>query len=345
MFGQQGQVERQVQELLVTAGSQQSQGHVFAAMNALQQAKQRAQEGGGPALTAQVMAATASLHMAAGHGDDALTAMQEASDLFGQAGDQPSRVRALVQLASMRAAAGQANAALGLVRDCLAAASRLGDKQLITEVRAANGQLLLGTGNIPGAVDEFRAGLQTAAGLSDPIAQIQLRAFLAVAVFQSGDVVQANKLLTENARVARDMPNLVAAARALSIVCDALLAIRRPLDALNVGQEILAKLQSAGAKPQIIDATIALANLYALAGRPDDSAKCAKQAVAAARETGGPAAAIPVLMRLGTMALQRGDRQAATDFLGQAKKQVTAAGLPTPPVLIQMLGQLGQLGL
>jgi tetratricopeptide (TPR) repeat protein len=241
----------------------------------------------------------------------------------------------------MRAAAGQADAALGLVRDCLAVARQLGDKLLIIEVRSANGQLLLGTGNIAGAIDEFRAGLQTAVGLSDPTAQIQLRTFLAIAVFRSGDLVQANSLLTEDARVARAMPNLVAAAMALSMVCDALVAIRRPLDALNVGQEILAKLQSAGAKPQIIEATIGLANLYALAGRPGDSAQCAKQAVAAARETGGPAAAIPVLMRLGTMAMQRGDRAAAIDFLGRARKQVEASGLPTPPVLIQMLGQLG----
>src|SRR5579859_731038 len=114
VFGQQGLVERQVQELLVTAEAQQSQGQVVAALSTLQQAKQRAQAGGGPALAAQVMVATATLHAAAGRGGDALTAMQEASDLFGQAGDNPSRVRALVQLASLRAAAGQADAALGL---------------------------------------------------------------------------------------------------------------------------------------------------------------------------------------------------------------------------------------
>ena len=341
MFGQQGLVERQVQELLATAESQQLQGQVVAALSTLQQAKQRAQAGGGPALAAQVMVATATLHAAAGRSGDALTAMQEASDLFSQAGDNPSRIRALVQLASLRAAAGQADAALGLVRECLAAASQLGDGQLIAEVRSANGQLLLGTGNIPGAVDEFRMGLATATGLSDPTAQIQLRAFLAIAVFQGGDVVQANALLAEDARVARAMPNTMAAAMALSMVCDALVVIRRPLDALAVGQEILAKLQSVGAKPQIIDATIGLANLYAQAGRPADSAQCANQAIAAASETGGPAAAASALLRLGTMALQRGDRRAAGDFLGRARQQMTTAGLPEPPVLNQMLGQIG----
>lgn len=341
MFGQQGPVERQVQELLITAESQQSQGEGVAALSTLQQAKQRAQAGGGPALAAQVMVATATLHAAAGRSGDAQTAIQEASDLFSQAGDHPSRIRALVQLASLRAAAGQADAALGLVRDCLAAASQLGDGQLIAEVRCANGQLLLGTGNIPGAVDQFRAGLATAAGLPDPTAQIQLRAFLAVAVFQGGDVVQANALLTEDARVARATTNIVAAAMALSTVCDALVLIRRPLDALTVGQEILAKLQSVGARPQIIEATIGLANLYALAGRPADSAQCANQAVAAASETSGPAAAAPALLRLGTMALQRGDRRSAGDFLGRARQQMKASGLPEPPVLNQMLGQLG----
>ena len=337
-----GPVPQQIQQLLAMAGSQQSQGQVAAALDTLQQAKRLALTSGSPALAAQVAAAIAGVHVAMGRSGDAMAAMAEAAGLFQQAGDRPSEIRAQIQMASLQAAAGQPDAALGLLRDCLTAACALDGGQLVAEVRAATGQLLLGSGNVPAAIDEFRAGLAVASGLSDPSAQVQLRAFLAVAVFQGGDNVQANTLLEEDARVARAVPDGVAAAMALSVVCNALVLIRRPLDALTVGQEVLARLTSAGAtQPQVIEATIGLANLYALAGRPADAATCAEQAVAAAGQAGGPAAAVPALLQLGTMAAQRGDRLAAGDFLSRARQQVWASGLPEPPALTQLLTQLG----
>jgi hypothetical protein len=39
--------------------------------------------------------------------------------------------------------------------------------------------------------------------------------------------------------------------------------------------------------------------------------------------------------------VQRGDRPAAGDLLRRARSQAIAAGLPEPPALAQMLGQLG----
>jgi tetratricopeptide (TPR) repeat protein len=325
------------------AGSQQSQGQVVAALGTLLQARQLALTSGNPALGAQVMATIAGVHVAAGRGSDAMTAMAEAAELFRQAGDRPGEVRAQVQMASLQAAAGQPDAALGQLRDCQAAARTIGDGQLVAEVSAAVGQLLVGSGNVPGAIDEFRAGLAAASGLGDPSAQVQLRAFLAVAVFRGGDIVQANTLLEEDARVARAVPDAVAAAMALSVVCNALVLIQRPLDALTVGQEVLTRLTSAGAaQPQVIEATIGLANLYALADRPADAVRCAEQAVAAASQAGGPAAAVSALLQLATMAAQRDDRLAASDFLSQARQQVLASGLPEPPVLTQMLAQFGR---
>jgi len=199
----QGPVGQQIQQLLAMAGSQQSQGQAVAALGTLQQARQLALMSGNPVLAAHVTATTAAVHAAAGRGGDAMAAMAEAAELFRQAGDRPGQVRAQVQLASLRGAAGQPDAALGLLRDCLAT---LGDGQLVAEVRCAAGQLLLGSGNVPGAIEEFRAGLAAASGLGDPTAQVQLRALLAAAVFQGGDIVQANMLLEEDARVARAIP-------------------------------------------------------------------------------------------------------------------------------------------
>ncbi len=46
-------------------------------------------------------------------------------------------------------------------------------------------------------------------------------------------------------------------------------------------------------------------------------------------------------MQLGMMAMQRGDQIGAGSLLRQARTQALAARLPEPPMLAQMLGQLG----
>lgn len=341
MFMQPGPAQAQLQGLLATADAQQAQGRTTEALATLQQARAVAQSGGNPALTAQVLVATATLQASTGRGGDAMAAMQEAAGLFGMAGDQASQIRAQIQLASLQAAAGQFGAAMDMVQRCLGSASQLADRQLIAETRGAGGQLLLGGGQAQAAAGEFRAGLAVATGLPDPMAQIQLRAFLAVAVFRCGDVAQANALLGEDVRVARALPNMLASAMALGTVCDALVLIQRPLDALTVGQEVLARLQPTGVQPQILQAMIGLANLYALAGHPAEAAQQASQAVTTATGQGGPAAAASALMQLGMMAFQRGDRMAASDLLPRARAQAMTAGIPEPPMLSQMLSQLG----
>jgi tetratricopeptide (TPR) repeat protein len=336
-----GSVPSQVQGLLATADSLQSQGRVTEALATLQQARTSAQAAGVPALAGQVMVAIATLEAATGRGGDAMASMQQASNLFGLAGDRSSHIRAQIQIASLQAAAGQVDAAMSLVQSCLGAAGEIGENQLLAEVHGAAGQFLLTAGRAHAAADQLRAGLALATGLTDPTPQVQLRAFLAVAVFQGGDALSANSLLAEDARIARAIPDAVAGAMGLGTVCDALVLIQRPLDALTVGQEILARLQGAGARPQVIEATIGLANLYALVGRPAEAAQNASQAVAAARELGGPGAAASALLRIGTMAVQRGDRVSAIDLLRQARAQAMAAGLPEPPMLTEMLRQLG----
>lgn len=333
----------EIQGLLAVAEAQQSQGQSGQALDTLQQAKDKAQAAGNPAVTAQVTAALASMQAAAGLGGDALAAMREASDLYGQAGDRRSQIRAQIQLAGLQAATGQFDASKTLLRACLDAAGQLGDGQLLSEAHLAAGQVLLATRYAAAAADEFRAGLAIATGLPEATAQVQLRAYLAVALFQCGNVAEALSLLGEDAKVAQAMPDGIAGAMALSTVADALVAIQRPLDAVNVGKQVLARLQQTGAQPLIIQAMIGLSNMYALAGRPDEAATQASQAVAAASQSSGAAGGVAsVNLQLGTMAFQRGDRMMATDQLRQARTQLTAAGLAEPQTLTQMLAQLGR---
>jgi hypothetical protein len=127
-------------------------------------------------------------------------------------------------------------------------------------------------------------------------------------------------------------------------VCDALVFIQRPLDALTVGLEVLARLQSANAAPQVVQATIGVANLYGIVGRQADAAWYTTQAVAAARQLGGPAAEATALLQLGTLAVQRGDQVTGRALLLQARTQGLAAGLPEPPILTQMLSNLDSVG-
>lgn len=342
MFMQSGPVQREVEGLLATADSQQSQGQVAQALATLRRAKDRAQAGGGPGLTAQVMVAIGSVQAAAGQGGDAMVTMQGASELFSQAGDRASQIRALIQVASLQAAAGQLDAARNLVRSCRGTASQIGDNQLIAEVRLAAGQLLLNTRYAAAAADEFRAGLAVATALPDATAQVQLRAFLAVAVFHCGNAVEAFNLLAEDAKVAQAMPDGIAGGLGLAAVSDAMTTIQRPRDALIIGKQALARLQLTGVQPLIIQATIGLANLYALVGRLAEAAQCTSQAVAAANQLGGPAAMANALLQLGATAMQRGDHVAARDLLRQARSQANTVGLPEPPILTQMLGQLGE---
>jgi tetratricopeptide (TPR) repeat protein len=340
MFGQAGPVQSQVQNLVATAGAQQAQGRPAGALATLQQALTTARAGG-PALVGQVMVAIATLRAGMGDSGEAASALQQAAQLFGEAGDRPSEIRAQIELAGLLASSGQADNAMGLLQRCLAAASQVGGNQLMAEVHGAVGQLLLGLGRPQAAAQEFGAALDLATGLPDPLVAIQLRVFLAVAVFKSGDVSGANSLLAENARRARGIPDLTMSAMGLGAVSDALRVIQRPLDALTVGQEVVAKLRQAGAQPQLVQATLALADICAQVGRPAEFAQHKSEALAGANQLGGPAAVASALMQLGMMAMQRGDQVAAGDLLGQARAQAAAAGVPQPPALTQMLGQLG----
>lgn len=339
MVMQPGLVRREVEGLLATADSQQSHGQVAQALATLQQARDSAQAGG-PGLSAQVMVALATVQAAAGQAGDAMVTMQGAAELFSQAGDRASQIRALIQVASLQAAAGQFDVARGLVRSCLVSASQIGDNQLIAEVHLAAGQLLLSTRYAAAAADEFRVGLAVATRLPDATAQVQLRAYLAMAVFQCGNAVEAFNLLTEDVQVAQAMSDGIAGGMGLAAVSDAMAAIQRPRDALIIGKQAMARLQMTGAQPLIIQATIGLANLYALVGQETEAAQCISQAVAAANQLGGPAAMTNALVQLGGAAMQRGDLVAARDLLGQARSQVRTAGLSEPPMLTQMLGQL-----
>jgi tetratricopeptide (TPR) repeat protein len=340
MFGQGNPVQLQVEQLLATASGQQAQGNPAAALATLQQARAAAQAGG-PALVGQVMVAIATLRALMADSGEALSAIQQAAQLFSQAGDRPSEIRAQIQAASLLVSSGQADNGMGLLRRCLDGATRLGDNQLVTDVRGAAGQMLLSLNRPQDAAGEFRAGLELAAGLADPLVAINLRAFLAAAVFQSGDPAGANALLAEDARAARAIPDPVTSATALGTVGTFLVLIQRPLDALTVGQEVVAKFREAGAQPQLVEATLAIANLCALVGRAAESAQHTTEALAAANQLGGPAAVGSALMQLGMLAMQRGDRAAAGNLLGQARAQAVAAGVPEPPGLTQMLGQLG----
>jgi len=340
MFMGAGQAQQQVSSLLAAADAQQARGQIAEAMATLRQAKDIAHAGGGPALTAQAAAAIGVVQAAAGQGVQALAAMQEAAELFGLAGDRASQARALIQVASLQAASGQFDTAKNLLGSCLATAGQLADSRLTCEVRLATGQLLLSTRYAAGAASEFRAGLAIAIGLPDAIVQVQLRAYLAIAVHQCGQATEAITLLTENAKVAQQIPDGIAGAMGLSTVSDALLAIQRPLDALAVGKQALARLQLTGAQPLIIQALIGLANLYALTGQAAEAASHASQAIAAGGQLDGPAGTASVLLRLGAAAMQRGDAGAAADLLRQARSQLRTAGLPEPPMLTQMLGQL-----
>jgi tetratricopeptide (TPR) repeat protein len=338
---QSGPVQLEVEGLLATADSQQSKGQIAQALATLRRAQGSAQAGGGPGLTAQVLVAIARVQAAADQGGDAITAMQGASELFSHAGDPASQIRALIQVASLRAAAGEFDAAKSLVRDCFNSASQIGDNQLIAEARLAAGQLLLNTRYAAAAADELRAGLAVATQLQDATAQVQLRAFLAVAVFYCGKAAEAVSLLTDDAKVAQAMADGIAGGIGLATVSDALATIQRPRDAVVVGRQAVARLKSTGAQPLIIQATIGLANLYALLGQSAEAAQCTSQAVAAANQFGGPAAVANVLLQLGAKAMQRGDQVAARDLLRQARSQTKAAGLPEPPMLAKMIGQLG----
>jgi tetratricopeptide (TPR) repeat protein len=340
MYGQPSPVQLQVQNLLAAADAQQAQGRPADALATLQQARAAAQAGG-PALVGQVMVVMASLSAGLGHGADAISAMQQAAQLFGQAGDRPGEIRVQIQLAGLLATFGQTDNALGVLQRAFGAASQLGDRQLMAEARGAVGQLRSGLGQPQAAAEEFRAALGLATGLADPLVAIQLRACLAMATFGCGDVAGANALLGENARSARAISNLVMSAMGLGATCDALVFIQRPLDAMGVGQEVLAKLGQAGAQPQLVQATLSMANICALAGRPAEAAQYTSQALAAANQLGGPAAAVSALLQLAMMAMQRGDRIAAGHLLRQARTQAATARLPEPPALAQLLGQLG----
>jgi hypothetical protein len=339
-FADSGPVPPEIQGLLAAAEAQQAQGQTSQALTTLRQARDKARSGGSVALTAQVTVALAVAQASAGQGGEALAAMREASDLFGQAGDRPSQVRALIQTAGLQAAAGDLNAAKSVLQGCLNEAGQLGDGQLLSEAHLAAGQLLLTTRYAAAAADEFRTGLAAATGLSDATAQVQLRAYLAIAVFQCGNAADALSLLSEDAKVAQAMPDGIAGAAALSTVADALVAIGRPRDAVSVGKQVLARLQQTGAQPLIIQAMIGLSNMYALAGQAGEAANQASQAAAVASQFGGAADVASVSLRLGTMSFQRGDRMVAADQLGKARTQLTAAGLAEPPMLTQMLAQL-----
>jgi tetratricopeptide (TPR) repeat protein len=331
-----------VKAMLETAEAQQSQGQAAQALATLAQARQRAQAPGGDvALVAQVAVATAALNAAAGQGNEAMAALQQAAELFKSAGDRPSQIRALIQLAALQAGAGQVDSAKRLLQSCVDGASQSGDDQLIAEAHLGLGQLLLSTRYAAAAESEFRAGLAAATGLQDASAQVQLRAYLAVAVFQCGRAPEALSLLEEDATIASQIPDGIAGALALSNVSDALLAIQRPLDALEIGKQVMAQLKQTGAQPLIVNAAIGLANLYAVTRQPAQAAQSAQEAMTIAQQVGGPAGVASVQLRLGMMAMQRGDRPTAVNFLSQARRQLTGASLPQPPILAQLLAQLG----
>jgi tetratricopeptide (TPR) repeat protein len=275
-------VSAAVEDLLATADSQCARGQAAEALATLRRAQDQANGEGTPGLAAQVTVAIAALQLTTGAGGEAMASFRAASDLFGSAGDRPSQVRALIQLALLQGAAGQFEAAKGLVHDCLGTAVEIADDQLTCEARLAGGQLLFDTGDVAAAADEYRAGLALATRLPDASAQVRLRAALAVAVFQDGKAAAALTLLAEDAAIARDMPDEIAGALALSLVSDALVLIKRPLDALAVGRQVLARLQPTGARPLIIQATRGLANLCSLAGQPAEAARLASEATAAA---------------------------------------------------------------
>jgi tetratricopeptide (TPR) repeat protein len=337
----QSPTQPEIAALLTTAEAQLSQGQAAQALVSLQQALGKAQASGDPGVAAQVTFQLAVVRAAAGEAGEALAAMRQASDLFGQAGDQASQIRAQIQVASLEAGLGQVDAAKSVLGSCIDSARQLGDNELQSEAHCALGELLLATRYAAAAADEFRAGLATATGLPDATAQVKLRAFLAVAVFQCGNAAEALSLLAEDAKIAQAMPDGIAGATALSAVSDAAVAIQRPLDALNVGKQVLARLQQTGNQPLIVQAMIGLSNQYALAGQLAGAAQQASQAVAAASQLGGPAAAASASMRLGMMALQRSDRVTAASQLRQARTLLAAAGLPEPPMMTQMIGQLG----
>jgi tetratricopeptide (TPR) repeat protein len=334
----------QAQHLLATAAELQTQGRIGDALSVLRQARAAAEAGGTPALAAQALMAIALVDAATGRVGDALDAAQQAANLFGLAGDRASEIRAEIYVASLQASAGRMDLALDEVQRSLGAAGQIGDSQLLAEVQAAAGQVTLAAGQPMQAAGHFRAGLALATELPTLDAQLQLRALLAVAVFQTGDAGQANTLLEEDARLARTIPDAVAGAAALGTICNALVLIERPLDALNVGLEVLARLQGTNAGPQMIQATVGVANLSGIVGRQADAARYPSQAVAAARQLGGVAAEATTLLQLGTLAVQRGDRVTGRALLLQARAQGLAAGLPEPPMLTQLLGNLDSTG-
>jgi ATP/maltotriose-dependent transcriptional regulator MalT len=248
----------------------------------------------------------------------------------------------LLRTAAELQAQGRVADALNVLGQARARAEAGGAPALLAQVHAATGQLLLATGQPAQAAAHFRAGLDVAVGL--PVLDAQLRALLAVAVFHSGDAAQANSLLEEDARLARAIPDAVTGAAALGTICDALVLIQRPHDALNVGLEVLARLQGANAAPQAVHATIVVANLHGIVGRQAEAAWYTTQAVTAARQLGGPAGEASALLQLGMLAVQRGDQVSGRALLLQARTQGLAAGLPEPPILTQLLGNLGPAG-
>jgi tetratricopeptide (TPR) repeat protein len=339
--GTAGTARNEIQSLVATADTQQSQGQIGPALATLTQAKARAQASGDPLIVAQVTLAIAGLQAAAGQGHEAMASTQEAAGLFQSGGDWPSQIRSLIQLASLQAGAGQFDQARNLLQNCVGAVSQGGDGQLIAETHLALGQLLLSMRYAAVAENEFRAGLAAAVGLQDASAQVQLRASLAVAVFQCGRQPEAVSLLQEDATVAQNMPDGVAGAMGLSLVSDALVAVRRPFDALEIGKQAMARLRQTGQQPLIGNAAIGLAHLYALIGQTAQAQQTANEAIAIGQQLGGPGGVASVQLRLGMLAMQRNDRAAAGNFLSQARSQLLTAGLPQPPMLTQLLAQLG----
>ncbi len=271
---------------------------------------------------------------------DAEEALRSATDLLAASGAGAAEVRTRLQLAVLQASTGRVEAALAAIEQCVTSAEDLGDHTLLVEIHGAAASVLLAAGRPGPAVAHFRAGLDRAVHLTDPRWQVQLRTGLATALFQSGEPDASVDVLQENARFARTVPDAVTAGMALETVSEALASVERTADALAVALEALAKFEEGKAGPFVIQASIAVSNLYLISGQPKKAADYTAQAVTLGRTFGGPSGESSVLLGLAVTAGQRGDKASAREFGERGRACLAAAGLAEPPELAEMLDQL-----
>jgi tetratricopeptide (TPR) repeat protein len=329
-----------VETATVRAGALTQIGRMPEALSLLRASRDRLKAANHLTASASLCLAKAGLATSGRDAQAAAGALVEAANDFGLAGDTADQIRAEVQLAMLNAMASQVIPARQILDACLAAARQLGDAEVLAEVLHNQGVVLRSTGADPLPV--FEEGLQVvnaAAGPLPPGSRIQLQVDVASAA-AGRDPGRANSLLQEAQRAAAALPEPLAAATALAIVAQGWFGISCPLDGAHCGDQGLQVLRNLGAGPQFIGLAASLSDLCRAAGRQADADRYLNEALAVSAPLGVPGEA-NVMMMLGQAAMQRGDRQAAQGAFGEAARRLKAVGLPLPPQLVAILGNLG----